>query len=479
MSEVRLHTDGIRAAQSQWAALDIDDRAHILGHVSAAFSARAETLVARVCEETQKSPVDAWFADIVPNIDLFTYWTTAGKKHLRDEKVKLSSLKFPGKIASLRYEPKGIVGLITPWNYPLALPLRALLPALLAGNAVLFKPSEITPSTGDLLASIFNEHLPSGLLTVVHGTKEAGEAVIDASDHIVFIGSVETGRKVAVRCAEQLKSVSLELGGKDAAIVLEDCDLKRSAQGVLWGAMSNSGQNCAAIERVYVEAGIYEDFLRTLTQLAENIEVRPVATQAQDAKVRAHLQEATEQGATLHGSYPGAVILTDTPESAAVVTDETFGPVCVVTSVASAREGMRRANASRYGLTTSIWTQNETKGMALAKEADSGVVSINNVALTAAMPFAPWSGRGASGSGVTNSHLAVREMVHPKFVLYDSNPDPEVWWFPASDQAVELARTTLDWLIAKPLAKIGKTFKVLVAIKSRLKEQKEFVKNRP
>ena len=446
MSEIKLHTDGIRAAQSQWASLSIEDRCETLRAIGESFAGRAETIVARVCEETQKSQVDAWFADLIPNVDLFTYWTGEGKQYLRDEKVSLSSLKFPGKLAKLRYEPKGIVGLITPWNYPVALPLRSLIPALLAGNAVLFKPSEVTPSTGDLIASIFNEFLPSGLLTVVHGAKDAGEAVVDASDHVIFIGSVETGRIVATRCAQALKTVSLELGGKDAALVLADCDLPRTAQGILWGAMSNSGQNCASIERVYVEEEIYEPFLQALTKLAESVSVHPVATTAQDAKVRAHLDDAVQQGGMLIGSYPGPVLVTNVPEESTIVREETFGPVCVVTPVPSAREGMRRANKSQYGLTTSIWTKDEKRGMELSKEADTGVVSINNVALTGAMPFAPWSGRRASGAGVTNSHLAIREMVQPKFVLYDSNKDPEVWWFPATDQAISLARTTLAWL---------------------------------
>jgi acyl-CoA reductase-like NAD-dependent aldehyde dehydrogenase len=476
MSEPRLHTDGIRAAQSQWASLGIEERAETLRAIGDTFAGRAETLIARVCEETQKSQVDAWFADLIPNIDLFTYWAGPGKKHLREESVGLSSLKFPGKVAKLRYEPKGIVGLITPWNYPVALPLRSLIPALLAGNAVLFKPSEVTPSTGDLLASIFNEYLPTGLLTVVHGAKDAGEAVVDASDHVIFIGSVETGRSVATRCAQSLKTVSLELGGKDAALVLADCDIGRTAQGILWGAMSNSGQNCASIERVYVEEEVYQPFLDALTSLAQGVTVHPVATSTQNKKVESHLEDAVARGGKLIGTYPGPVLVTDVPEDAAIVQDETFGPVCVVSSVPSAREGIRRSNQSRYGLTTSIWTKNEKRAMELAEEADTGVVSINNVALTGAMPFAPWSGRRESGSGVTNSHLAIREMVQSKFILYDSNKDPEVWWFPATDQALELARTTVAWLTAKPFSKIGKTFKVLGAMKARIKDQKEHLK---
>lgn len=476
MSDVRLHTDGIRAAQSQWAALPIEERCDVLRAIGRSFAGRAETIVARVCEETRKSEVDAWFADLIPNVDLFTYWTGEGKKALKDEKVSLSSLKFPGKLARLSYEPKGIVGLITPWNYPVALPLRSLIPALLAGNAVLFKPSEVTPSTGDLLASIFNEFLPTGVLTVVHGAREEGEAVVDASDHVIFIGSVETGRSVATRCAQALKTVSLELGGKDAALVLADCDLERTAQGILWGAMSNSGQNCASIERVYVEDEIYETFVKTITQLSKGITVHPVATEMQDEKVKKHLADAVDSGASLIGSYPGPVWVTNADENALVVNDETFGPVCVIAAVSSARDGMRRANQGRYGLSTSIWTRNEKRAMQLAEEADTGVVSINNVALTAAMPFAPWSGRHHSGSGVTNSHLAIREMVQPKFVLYDSNSDPEVWWFPATDQALSLARTTLSWLTAKPLSKLGKTFAVLGAMKGRIREQKKHLK---
>ncbi len=466
--------DTIHAAQRAWAARTVRERAAVIKRVKKRFAAAGQQVADTVCEETKKSPLDAWFADVVPNLDLFDYWTGPGLGAIRDQRAPLSKLKFPSKRATLRFEPKGVVGLITPWNYPAALPLRNLIPALMAGNAVLFKPSEVTPRTGDLLMELFAAELPPGLMHVVHGASAAGEAVIDASDHVIFIGSVATGRKVNARCADQLKTVSLELGGKDAAIVLPDCDLDRTAAGVFWGAMANSGQNCAAIERAYVHKDIYPRFVAKLATLAKRATVAPVATDAQDATVRAHLDDAIARGATAHGDYPGAVVLTDVPEDAAIMVDETFGPLLPVLSVASADAAVARVNASRFGLTTSIWTADASLADDLAQRLNTGTVTVNNACLTGAMPFAPWSGRGESGTGVTNSHLAIMDMVRPKFVLHDGFRDPEAWWFPASDDAVALAQKTLAWLSASGFDKARKTLAVLSGMKKRTAEQKRW-----
>ncbi len=462
----------MRAAQLSWARTPLAERAALVRRVGDQLAARAEELARVVCEETRKDPVDAWFADVVPNLELFAHWTGPGLDAIRPRKAPISSLKFPDKRGTLHFEPRGIIGLISPWNYPAALPLRTLVPALVAGNAVLFKPSEVTPRTGALVAELFTRVLPGGLVTVIQGAAEAGQAVVDHADHVVFTGSVATGRKVAVRCAEQLKTVSLELGGKDAALVLKDCDLERTVQGVLWGAMGNSGQNCASVERVYVERPIYDAFVQRLVQAAGRLSVAPVATEAQDAVVRRHLDDARARGAKLHGDYPGAVVLTDVPEDALVMTEETFGPLCPVVPVDSYEDGLQRANRSRYGLTLSVWTQDEPRARTIAERANVGVVTVNNCAMTASMPFAPWSGRRESGHGVTNSHLAILEMVQPKFVLFDGARAPEAWWFPNTASAVSLARTTLDWLAARGPGKIGKTFGVLGALKKRLAEQK-------
>jgi acyl-CoA reductase-like NAD-dependent aldehyde dehydrogenase len=282
------------------------------------------------------------------------------------------------------------------------------------------------------------------VLSLVQGGGDAGAALIDAGvDLVVFTGSVTTGKKIALACAEQLIPTSLELGGKDSAIVLGDCDLERTTRGVLWGAFTNAGQNCASIERVYVERAVADRFiervLALLRELRPGIDTGVLTTARQAEIVRRQLEEALAQGAELlaggapeQGSlaFPPTVVKLgreDTP----LLQEETFGPILPLVVVESAEEAVERTNASRFALTTSLWTRRYDHAQALSRRLRSGVVTINNHGFTAALPAAPWTGTGDTGFGVTNGPYALAELTRPRFVLEDrSKARGELWWYP-------------------------------------------------
>jgi acyl-CoA reductase-like NAD-dependent aldehyde dehydrogenase len=318
-------------------------------------------------------------------------------------------------------------------------------PALLAGNAVVFKPSEVSPRAGKLVCDLFDGLIPKGLLGLVQGGGDAGAALCAAAvDIVVFTGSVAAGRKVAHACAERLVPCSLELGGKDAAIVLADANLERAAHGVVWGAMSNAGQNCAAIERVYVVKSVAEKFSSRVAEITKSLrfgeDIGPLATEVQRSLVASHVDGAkSSTGAkvlaggnkldTGYGFEP-TVIHVETDDTA-LMRDETFGPVLPIRVVDSEDEAVERANDSKYGLTASVWTKDVERGRAIATRLRAGVVTINNHAFTGALPQAPWSGHGDSGYGITNSPLALDALTRPRFILVDrSRGARELWWYP-------------------------------------------------
>lgn len=285
-SAVATIVERARAAQVTWAEVPIRERAELIAKVKKRLLARAEEIAALLHRECGKPIEEAALAEVLPNADLVDYWTLSIEELLDESPVALDALAYPGKVGRIRRDPRGVVALITPWNYPVAIPLRTIVPALLAGNAVVFKPSEVTPRAGALVASLFDGLLPEGVLAVAQGGSDVGAALIEAGvDLVVFTGSVATGKKIAVACAERLVPTSLELGGKDSAIVLGDCDLERAARGVVWGAFTNAGQNCASIERVYVEQAIADRFIARVValtgQLRAGIDVGAMTTARQ------------------------------------------------------------------------------------------------------------------------------------------------------------------------------------------------------
>lgn len=464
-----------REAQPAWAALSFEERGRLLLRVRDTFAERAEQLVELLGRENGKPPVEAWFAEIVPNLDLFTYWAKRAGKLLRDEKVGLDPTKYPGKQALVRQVPKGVVAVICAWNYPVALALRAIVPALMAGNAVVFKPSSDAALVGRALAQCFAEHLPSGVLVPFFGPGALGSAVVEAGvDHVAFIGSVEVGREVAARAARRFVSCSLELGGKDAAIVLPDADLERAVEGIAWGAFTNAGQNCASIERLILVGGVGDALLPRLVARVKELravvggaagsDVGPLRSAGQLAAVEAQVQDALGKGAKVlcggvrlgDGFGYAPTILDDVTDEMAVWNEETFGPLLPVRRAAELEEALALANRNRYGLTNSLWTSDVARARELAPRLRCGVVTVNNHAFTASMPFVPWGGVGETGMGSTNSHHGLREFVRPQLVLTDRPAGHEAWWYPYDATNLELAK-----VLRRLLSGQGGMFKVL------------------
>lgn len=480
-----------QAAQVEWAALDVAKRIKAVAQLKGKLLARAEEIAKVVHEETGKPMVEALLGEVLASADVVGYWQEAIADELLPFEAEIDGLSYPSKSGWIHREARGVLGVIMPWNFPFALPLRTLVPALMAGNAIVFKPSEVTPRTGKLVVELFAGILPDGLLQLVQGGGDAGAKVAaDPNvDLVVFTGSPRSGRKVAHACADVLKPCILELGGKDAAIVLADADLVRAANGIVWGAMMNAGQNCGAVERVYVEAsaaqGLTDAIVEATKALRVGEDIGGLTTEAQRAIVEEHVNAARAAGGKVLvggescdvagaklGYRPTVITLEkdDTP----LVQDETFGPVIPIMKVASADEAVARANASRYGLTASVWTKDTKKGEALAKRLKAGVVTINNHSFTGAIASAPWGGVGETGWGVTGSPLMLDHLTKPRFILVDKNRAArEVWWYPYTDTLKQLALTFAALRGGAPLgARISAFFALLVLLPRRMGELK-------
>ncbi|MDP7039435.1 MAG: aldehyde dehydrogenase family protein [Myxococcota bacterium] len=438
-----------RQAQHTWKNLHVRERAKKIKALYQVFLKKGPEFAAIMHEEQGKSFAESYSGEILASAELFKYWSAQAPKLLQSEQQKLDPIQFPRKQGRLELSPKGVIGLITPWNYPLSIPLRTIVPALVAGNAVIFKPSEYAARIGSAITDVFGELGLEHLVSTVQGDGQLGAHMVNSNlDHIVFTGSVQTGKIIAQECAKNLLSYSLELGGKDAAIVLADANLDRAVEGIVWGAFANAGQNCASVERVYVVKEHAETFITKVVERSQKIvlgtddksiyDIGPFVREQELLQTEYQLKDALNKGAKiLHGGkrhqdtlFFEPTVLRNVDQSMLVMSEETFGPVLPIQIVSNVNEAISETNASRYGLTTSIWSQNIQTAENLAKEIESGIVTINNHSFTAALPQAPWHGKRHSGSGVTNSRFALYDMVEPHYILVDKAKAPELWWFP-------------------------------------------------
>ena len=479
-----------RAAQAVWAAMDLPKRIRAISAVKRRVLARAEAIGKTIHDETGKPEVEALLGEVLASADVVGYWAEIMVDELEPFEAEIDAMSYPKKAGLIHRDPRGTIAVIMPWNFPFALPLRTIIPALMAGNAVVFKPSEITPRTGQVVAELFAGLVPEGLFGLVQGGGDAGTTLCGADvDLVVFTGSPATGRKVAHACADRLIPCTLELGGKDAALVLADADLDRAANGIVWGAMMNAGQNCGAVERVYADKKIVKELTERIVAatraLRSGDDVGPLTTEAQRATVERHVEAARKGGgAILIGGEPWGdgpaklgyrpTVVTIDADDNPLVADETFGPVVPITSVEDAEEAVRRANASRYGLTASVWTADLRRGEQLARRLRAGVVTINNHSFTGALPSAPWGGVGETGWGITGSPLALDHLTRPRFVLVDRNRAArELWWYPYTDTLKKIALAFARLRGGAPFfSRIGALFSLIALLPKRLGELK-------
>ena len=420
-----------RTAATVWAGFGFAGRRQRLAAWRGEI-ARQMPALAKVVHQENGKPFGDAVLEITLAVDHIAWAAKNAPRVLGPRRVKSGAMA-ANQASTLEYPPLGVVGVIGPWNYPVFTPMGSLAYALAAGNAVVFKPSEHTPAVGAWLVEAWKRAVPDSpdVLQLVTGMGATGAALCRAGvDKIAFTGSSATGRKVMSACAEGLVPVLMECGGKDAMIVTDGADVSAAADAALWGAMSNAGQTCIGIERVYVTEGSYDAFVSEITSKAaalvpgsgEGASYGPITMPSQVGIIERHIADAlaaggrATTGGTVDGPYVAPTVLVDVPESSTAVTEETFGPTVVVTRVRDGEEALRRTNATSYGLAGSVFASSSKAGMDIARRMRSGMTSVNSVIAFASVPGLPFGGVGESGFGRIHGDDGLREFTRAKAI---------------------------------------------------------------
>jgi acyl-CoA reductase-like NAD-dependent aldehyde dehydrogenase len=476
LAEVQAAVARARAVQPSWNALGTSRRIAIIRRFQELLLAERDRFARIITSECGKPIMESLLTEIVVALDSARFCVENAHKVLRAETVEHGNPIMKLKRGRILHEPLGVVGIISPWNYPLSIPASDALAALVVGNAVVVKPSEFTPLTAlELQRLLHAAGVPEDVLAVVLGEGPTGAALIESGvEKVIFTGSVATGRRVGEAAARQLVPAILELGGKDPMIVLEDADFEVASSAAVWGSMMNAGQTCISVERCYVHRKILPQFLAACTEKLlrlkvgngsdPNTDVGPLISERQLQIVKAQVEDARALGAKvltggkllpeIGAQFYAPTLITDLTPAMKMMQEETFGPVLPVIPFESDDEVVRLANNSIFGLAASVFTRNTRRGEALAARLNAGAVLVNDVLTCFAIPEAPHGGVRASGIGRTHGLIGLQEMVRPKYIASDMLPRmKKVWWFPYGETVTRQMSAFVEMLFARRAGK--------------------------
>lgn len=451
-AEVQASVARARAAQPAWNDLGISKRLDIVREFQRRLHLEKAEVARLITREAGKPYVEALLTEVMVVLDAARFLLDNVYRYLRPEPVPHGSLAMKTKSGYLLREPYGVIGIVSPWNYPFSIPSTETLAALVSGNAVVLKPSESTSLCALQLQSLLHASgVPKDVFQAVVGDGPTGVALVQAEiDKLIFTGSVPTGKRVAQAAAARLLPVVLELGGKDPMLVLEDADVDVASSGAVWGAFVNAGQACLSVERCYVHRSLYRDFVEACVAKAKKLrigdgmdpqtDVGPLIHERQLRAVVSHIEDARARGGRvltggmrlpeLGPNFYAPTVLVDVTHEMRIMREETFGPVLPIMPFDSEEEAVRLANDSEFGLAASVWTRDRARGESLARRINAGTVMVNDVVSCFGISEAPHGGVRASGLGRTHGKLGLEEMIWMKYVDSDRLPNmKKVWWY--------------------------------------------------
>jgi succinate-semialdehyde dehydrogenase/glutarate-semialdehyde dehydrogenase len=467
-----------RAAQKAWAQRPVKERVYCIGRVQDYLVENADKVAETISKDNGKTRLDALSTEVLAALLAVDYYGKHAKAFLKARRIASGHILLANKRSKIVRVPYGVIGIISPWNYPFSIPFSEVVMALLAGNAVVLKTATETQMVGRKLEECFSAaELPDGVFSYVNMPgRIAGSAFLKSGiDKLFFTGSVNVGKELMREAADTLTPLVLELGGNDAMLVCEDADLRRAASGAVWAGLQNCGQSCAAVERIYVHEKVYEPFLAQLKHEVaglrvgydENFEVDlgVMTTERQVKTFKLHLEDALAKGAVIYagspqpegdgaGNFLPAMVLTEVNHNMLLMKEETFGPLLGVMKVKDMAEAVALANDSHLGLSGSVWSKDKGRAERLGREIDAGVVMINDHTMSHGMAETPWGGFKESGIGRTHGAIGFDEMTQPQVIVHDflSFTRKNLWWFPHGKRVYQGLSGAIKFLFGKRIS---------------------------